>query len=399
MDKAFEQDLNHSKKPARDCKKEEFSCDNGEQCVHELHLWDGIFDCSDRSDERPDEDITSLIEVSIEKELYFNETEHAMKIRVSINVTYDEESDIDNKMDKNGKLMGYNVRIRPTSGSYEETPNRIPCERSFCKVEVEFIFRREEVYEVTVRPVTRSILTKIKDPNMEDQLDKTSLTKTMDSLKCKKGRSLVDMETDATMLCDFVRRPDITLTVNQVEVSKPIVYEEGTNLELGCEVVGGVPDKVDGFIWMIHSEPLMDTTKYQVDNASMENGAEILCKEETNGTMTCKNKEPHKIGRSAGKKVSHYEHKMDIKDDKKFISCIVNNQAFGGDFYHSSFIPIKVGANHKNGTGLHRSVHHNLLFRQVRIQSRQRWMSISRPKISRLKLGEIQFKRLITIQF
>ena len=130
--------------------------------------------------------------------------------------------------------------------------------------------------------------------------------------------------------------------------STSIVYEEKTKLVLGCEVDGGVPDQVDGFIWMIHREPLNETLEfmdYQVDEKSMENGAEILCEEGTNRTMTCTevNKEPHEIETSEGKKVSLLKYTMDIKDDKKFISCIVNNQAFGGDFNNSSFIPKKVG--------------------------------------------------------
>ena len=187
MDKSFEQDFNHSNKFVQDCKEQEFSCDNGEQCIPKLHLWDGIFDCSDRSDERPDENITSLIEVAIRKELYFNETERALKIRVGINVTYDKDGDLNNKLDKNGKVVGYHVRIRPTTGSNESTHNMNPCERNFCKVEVEFTFDREEVYEVTVRPVTRSILIKIKDPNMQDQLDKTFRQKPWTPSNARKG--------------------------------------------------------------------------------------------------------------------------------------------------------------------------------------------------------------------
>ena len=65
MDKAFEQDLNHSMKPVRDCKKEEFSCDNGEQCIFSLHVWDGILDCSDKSDEGPNEDLVFLMKNSV----------------------------------------------------------------------------------------------------------------------------------------------------------------------------------------------------------------------------------------------------------------------------------------------------------------------------------------------
>ena len=150
--------------------------------------------------------------------------------------------------------------------------------------------------------------------------------------------------------------PTITLTVNQepVEDGATIVYKEGTSLELGCEVVGGVPDQVDGFIWMIHSEPLNYTPHfmdYRVDSTSIENGAEIFCKEEEEGTnrmMNCNavNEEPHKIEKSEDKKVLHH-YTLDIKDDKKLISCIANNQALGGAFYNSSFIPQKVGSNYE----------------------------------------------------
>ena len=177
------------------------------------------------------------------------------------------------------------------------------------------------------------------------------------------------MESNST-LCDFVKSPTITLTVNQEprEDDKPIVYKEGTNLELGCEVVGGVPERVDGFFWMIHSQPLNYTLQlmhYRVDDASMKNGAHILCKEEegTDRTMNCSavNEEQLKVGTSEDKKASVLKYKMDIKDDKKLVTCIVNNQAFGGDFNNSSFIPQKVGANYKDGTGHHSSVNYNLL--------------------------------------
>ena len=100
---------------------------------------------------------------------------------------------------------------------------------------------------------------------------------------------------------------------------------------------------------------------YRVDSTSMENGAEILCKEGTNQTMTCNavSEEPPEIGTSEDKKASVLKYTMDIKDDKKLITCIVNNQAFGGDFYNRSFIPQNVGANYKDGTGYHSSVHYN----------------------------------------
>ena len=96
----------------------------------------------------------------------------------------------------------------------KNTSSMIPCGRNSCKVEDEFAFDRGAVYEVTVLPVTRSILIKM-DPNMQDQLDKINSTETMDSLKCKKEGLLVDMESNATLLCDFVKSPTITLTVNQ----------------------------------------------------------------------------------------------------------------------------------------------------------------------------------------
>ena len=143
------------------------------------------------------------------------------------------------------------------------------------------------------------------------------------------------------------------MTVNQepVKDGATIVYEEGTSLELGCEVVDGVPDQVDGFIWMIHSEPLSYTPQfvdYRVDSTPMENGAEILCteKEGTNRTMTC-NEEPREIAKSEDKKAL-YKYTLDTKDDKKWISCIVNNQAFGGAFDNRSLIPRKVGATYKD---------------------------------------------------
>ena len=226
-------------------------------------------------------------------------------------------------------------------------------------MEHKFPFDREEVYEVTVLPVTRSMLIRA-DPNMEDPLFplKTNLTESMDSLKCQKNGALVDIK-NHTMLCDFVKPPTITLTVNQAPVEEGIKAKEGTNLTLGCKAVGGVPDEVDGFIWMIRNEALNDATQfmdYQIDyshNSSMEHGTEILCREKTDRTLTCNavNGKPHKveghtskIDKSEEKKASHLNYMLDIGDDKKFISCIVNNQAFGGAFYNSSFIiPQKVG--------------------------------------------------------
>ena len=54
------------------------------------------------------------------------------------------------------------------------------------------------------------------------------------------------------------------------------MYKEGTNLKLGCKAVGGIPDKVDGFVWMIRNEQrFMD---FQVDyshNSSVENGGKM----------------------------------------------------------------------------------------------------------------------------
>merc|ERR1719458_1263499 len=103
---------------------------------------------------------------------------------------------------------------------------------------------------------------------------------------------------------------------------------------------------------MTHSEPLSHKPQfvdYRVGDPSMENEAEILCTEEegTNRTMTCNavNAEPREIGTSEAKKTSHLKYTMDIKDDKKLISCIVNNQAFGGAFYNRSFMPQKAREN------------------------------------------------------
>ena len=46
----------------RSCENvDDFACDNGEQCIPSLHVWDGIFDCSDKSDESPNEDLVVLM--------------------------------------------------------------------------------------------------------------------------------------------------------------------------------------------------------------------------------------------------------------------------------------------------------------------------------------------------
>ena len=74
--------------------------------------------------------------------------------------------------------------------------------------------------------------------------------------------------------------------------------------------------------------------------------------------MTC-NVDPREIEKSEDKKASVFKYTMDIKDDKKLISCIVNNQAFGGDFYNNFILPLEVGANYKDGTGHPISVHLN----------------------------------------
>ena len=95
------------------CQDGEFSCDNGEQCIPDSYLGDGIFDCSDRSDERPDQAIAKYIKeslVTITKELYINEK--SLKINMSISIKYDKNDPTHNTMmDKNGKVIGYSIKI------------------------------------------------------------------------------------------------------------------------------------------------------------------------------------------------------------------------------------------------------------------------------------------------
>ena len=180
IDEAFEQVPIPPEKNVQECKKYEFSCDNGEQCVPDLHLWDKIFDCSDRSDEGPNHSID--LKVSIWKEIYIDEMEHALKIRVSITVSYDKDQE--RKMDENGKVLGYNVTIKPTIDTNVDRSSVTPCNanRTSCKVVREgFGFDREEEYEVVVIPVTRSTIKK--NPSLQDVPVKITKIETMEFFK------------------------------------------------------------------------------------------------------------------------------------------------------------------------------------------------------------------------
>ena len=95
-----------------------------------------------------------------------------------------------------------------------------------------------------------------------------------------------------------------------------------------------------------------------INSTSEENGAKISNKEGTLLTLTCnaenglpRNVESYtwKIGtQELDEKGPHLNYTMDVKHDKKNISCIVNHQAFADAFYNNPFIiPEKVGVNTK----------------------------------------------------
>ena len=95
----------------RSCEKaDDFACDNGEQCVFSLHVWDGIFDCSDKSDERPGKDHGSHIKnsVNIQKKIYIDKKEKRLRINVSIAINTTRFSEAYNR-NENGRVIGLSL--------------------------------------------------------------------------------------------------------------------------------------------------------------------------------------------------------------------------------------------------------------------------------------------------
>ena len=177
------------------CQDGEFSCDNGEQCIPDSYLDDGIFDCSDRSDEPPGKEVTDLIKnlVTITKKVYKDDQLKSLKINMSVSIKYDRVRADD--MDRNGKVLGYSIEMTSSQDNVVKICSRVSCHI----FQDEMNFDRDEQYKIAVRPVTRSIL---KKASQEKPTKKASFPilvefrQNMDSLLCTKNGRLVETRTN-----------------------------------------------------------------------------------------------------------------------------------------------------------------------------------------------------------
>ena len=204
IDKHFQREIPPTDKKRTTCKDEDdFACDNGEQCISSLHMWDGIFDCSDRSDEGPDKSL--VLDVSIGKEIFIDKQKDRLGINVSISVTLPEA------MTQTGQgvigysigqgVVGYSISIEPTMQTEDKNTSTISCSRSSCKVHRdEFKFDENEEYKITVIPVTRSTLKR--HPNLDVNEIKVKATSSTDmgTFHCKKNGILIEIQ--RSQLCN-----------------------------------------------------------------------------------------------------------------------------------------------------------------------------------------------------
>lgn len=174
----------------------QFACDNWEQCIPREYICDGIYDCSDYSDECPKHAVIDILEdmVTFQKIIYVDNKKLKIKLSIDANEKITKEHER-----RTGRVLGLYGQLK-TDLSNEKLS--FTCINGNCSV-MFLGFKFREDFRVWIFPITRAVFEKYgKLESMAGVKDNIHFFKRIktESFDCYKNKSLIHLEKGK--LCD-----------------------------------------------------------------------------------------------------------------------------------------------------------------------------------------------------